>query len=94
MVALRWIGGALLAMFASLVIVSNVVGSWRASRRGGGYSSFPFLGGLVGAAALLALPAAKLHRWWWVPLLVDPYSVPLLVLWMVDRLRRGGNKRP
>ena len=40
----------------------------------------PLLGGLAGVGACLTLALPGLGEWWFVPLILDPGSVPLIIL--------------
>ncbi len=74
---------ALAGLGIGAIAVAVILGNWaivfRWYLRGKTGSQVPFLGGLLGAAAILvALPEAA-ARWWWVPALADPGSAGLVV---------------
>ncbi len=83
---------------AGLLLVWVVAGAsnalivllWLLKRRRA--SLIPIVGGLAGAAGLLLSPLGALHKWWWVPPVVDPGTLPLVVptvVWVVCvKLRR------
>jgi hypothetical protein len=48
----------------------------------------PLLGAGLLAAGMLVAPSRELHRWWWIPFLVDWGSVPGLVYSAVWHVRR------
>jgi uncharacterized membrane protein YhaH (DUF805 family) len=69
---LRWTISCLLILFSALVIVANiqiVLRGWRDKKSSG--SLVMIVGGLLGAIGLSAVPVHGLHRWWWVPLVLD-----------------------
>ncbi|MFN7935382.1 MAG: hypothetical protein U0R19_18785 [Bryobacteraceae bacterium] len=70
-------GWLLVAIFA-LVSAGNlaIVYRWLVLKVHG--SLVPLIGGVAGAAACILLPVDWLRRWWFVPLLVDPGSLPLM----------------
>lgn len=55
----------------------------------------PFVGGLVGMAGFLVMPFEAAATLWWVPLVLDPGCVPVLVwtpiglAWLAIRWFRG-----
>ena len=51
-------------------------------------SMVPLLGGLLGTVALIIVPLDGARFWWWVPLIVDLGSAPLMVATFIDWLRR------
>lgn len=71
----RWTLGLLLGAFSLHVIILNI-GVFYVQLRKIAYPSWiPVLGGVAGSAALLIIPMASLHSFWWIPLLVDPGTV-------------------
>ena len=63
-----------------------IVFGWYLRRRRG--SLVPLVGGLAGISACFTLPYHALRSWWYVPLLIDLGSLPLLVLTAVFHVRR------
>lgn len=49
-------------------------------------SLIPLVGGLTGAAGLLLLPLPELRACWWIPLVMDLGSAPLLAASIWDKL--------
>jgi hypothetical protein len=74
---LRWTFGGALIVFSAWVCVANasVLWIWYVQKRRPP-SWIPLVGGISGAAGLWLLPIAALHRWWWLPLVLDWGSVP------------------
>ena len=72
--------GYLLGAVFAVIGLANlaIVFGWLVLRRNG--TLIPLLGGLAGACACLALPVPALHQWWFMPLILDPGSAPLLIL--------------
>lgn len=71
--------GWLLAVIFVLVTAGNlaIVYRWLVLKRHS--SEVPVIEGVAGVAACFLLPSDSLHRWWFVPLLVDPGSLPLMM---------------
>jgi uncharacterized membrane protein HdeD (DUF308 family) len=55
-----------------------IVYRWFVLRRHG--ALVPFIGGAAGAIACFLLPADSVRHCWFIPLLVDPGAVPLIVI--------------
>lgn len=53
-------------------------------------SMIPFIGGLVGAGALILLPVQGARQYWWVPLILDPGSLLLGVMLLLGGRRHCG----
>jgi len=68
------------AVVFALVTAGNlaIVYRWFVLKRHG--SLVPLIGGAAGATACFLLPADWLRHWWFVPLLVDPGAVPLIII--------------
>jgi len=73
-----WIQFSLLGLMWLLVAGNNVVQLIEARRHGGKTSLTLFLGGIFGAAAVVACPVEGAWVWFWVPALLDPGSIPAL----------------
>jgi hypothetical protein len=87
---LRFSAAILLAGLYLVYAMCNLVMLWR-RWHGGNESLVPFICGISGAASLLLFPFWDLSRWWWVPVVTDPGTVPILVncaLCLFDRLFR------
>lgn len=52
-------------------------------------SMIPFVGGLVGSLGFVASPWRSLAQWWWVPLILDLGTVPLICQFAVFLIRGG-----
>lgn len=62
--------------------------------RGGARSSLvPFVGGFFGVGAALLSSDPAVRRYWWVPLIVDPGSIPIVLWTIFGLLRRTGAQR-
>lgn len=61
-----------------LVTASNIVSIVSAYRNRGTTSLTLFIGGIFGVIAVLVCPLKGTWVWFWVPLLLDPGSLPAL----------------
>ncbi len=83
MESLRWIIAFLFGVPALLLISGNwlLLFGWGLAVRRGAQSGFsfalPLFGGVAGVIACLACPWPEIQRWWWLPLLLEPYVVML-----------------
>lgn len=78
-IGLQWVAVGLFAVISVWMIVMNVAIFWN-NFHGKRYVSWvPAVGGMFGMLALLEMPFAGSHRWWWVPLVIDPGSAPGLL---------------
>ena len=85
----RWLSLTLfLGLIAVVFIVGNPVACWQARRRGRGYSSVPFIGGVAGAGACLCCPVHGVGYFAWVPLLLD-VTIVRFVAFLVGVVRQG-----
>lgn len=75
-------GGALIGIIGNWSVAMRYV-FWR--KRG---SCVPLVPGALGTAALLLLPWESAHRFWWIPLVVDVGTVPLVCALLIQRARR------
>lgn len=75
----RWIAGSILfLMFAWVAIFNALIIRVRIFEKK--YSSqIPIAGGLFGALAFSTLPLRWLNELWWLPLILDLGSLPLLI---------------
>lgn len=75
---IRWVLSIpLFAMFCWMAVVhahTFIVGFFRESP-----SMIPLFGAVFGSLAILIAPWADMHKWWWVPFVVDCGSLPLLL---------------
>jgi len=103
MFAIRWLLAGLLLLLFAVCALGNLVGPVQAIIRRKNYSMVPFIGGLAGMFGLLLAPAPELHRWWWVPLVLDLGTgflllsvVVAVVVWpvrrFVSRVTRSGRR--
>ena len=83
---LSWISGIILGIIFLGLATSNamVVASYLRDRRH--ISAIPIFGGLAGLFACFVLPVEGLRSFWWLPLVVDYGSAPLLVNFFVVRI--------
>jgi hypothetical protein len=73
---LRWVIFAVLLLPGSWVVILN----WSVPFRKRSGSFIPLLGGVLVAVAFAVVPAERLNILWWLPLLFDLGSAPLLLL--------------
>jgi hypothetical protein len=100
---LYWLRYLLAVAFAAMFLLAaipNFVIIVHYLRTGRGASRIPLVGGIFGSLAVLYLPRpweawwapGPWARWWWVPLVLDPGCLPMvvhLVLWLtIRRLKR------
>jgi hypothetical protein len=89
MKTLLWaLGTVLLAVFVSGATV-NLAVAWRFCSRGQRESLIPFLAGCAGAVGFLILPVNGLARWWWIPLVIDLGSAPMVIVALATLLRKA-----
>jgi hypothetical protein len=74
-VTLAWILTSVLGVLSLFLIVANYIGGFVARVSKANFSSIPFLGGIFGLLALLTCPIERVHRFAWIPLIVD-LSIP------------------
>jgi hypothetical protein len=48
----------------------------------------PFVGGVLCAVGIVMFPADTIAKWWWIPLIVDLGSTPLLLFLVVKYLKK------
>lgn len=92
---MHWFLFFVLSALCVWVVVGNaatVLAAWFAKRGG---SLAPLIGGLSGMLALLIAPIPGWRAWWWVPLVLDLGSLPLLLAclpaacaWIVQRRKQ------
>lgn len=75
---LPWIWFALFGLMWLLIAGSNLASLIEARRQGGTTSLTLFLGGFFGLAAALACPLQDAWIWFWLPMLLDPGSLPVI----------------
>jgi hypothetical protein len=92
MLWLRWIVAGFSLPLSVWLIGLNGLVFWKGYiRREQTASWISLLGGGLGAIALAAIPIEAVHRWWWVPLLLDWGSVPgfvYTIFWHVTKAKR------
>lgn len=81
-----WVVSGVLLSVSLFATIANYcyAAFWYFARRRN--SLIPFVGGLTGAAGWLLLPAPELRGCWWVPLMIDLGSAPLLAATIGDKL--------
>jgi len=50
-------------------------------------SAIPLVGGIAGALALVVLPFPKANGYWWVPLIIDYGTAPMMAFFFISRIR-------
>jgi hypothetical protein len=86
-----WLIGSFLLAFFAFCLLCNLVIVYRRIGRSERPSLILIAGGLAGMGAFLLLPVARLHRWFWLPLIVDlavPYSAAFLLPWILGQPRK------
>ncbi len=87
-----WIvAGILLTLFVLLSLgnATSVVASLWGKQP---ISAVPFLGGLAGVCGFLVVPISWLGRRWWLPLIVDYGSIPILVIFFIVRAAQSASR--
>ncbi len=87
---LPWIWFVLFGLMWLLIAGSNLKSLIEARRQGGTTSFTLFLGGFFGLAAVLACPLEGAWMWFWLPMLLDPGSLP--AIFHLVRTRWKGKK--
>jgi len=85
-VRLLTIAATVFLTLGTLLTGANYVGIARARRTQVGFSCVPILGGLLGCAGFLLLPKVRLLGF--IPPLVDPGCVPMMLALLVHALRK------
>lgn len=81
---LLWILTAIAAYVFALQAISNLAISIRQVRLKSSETLLLLVGGLAGVVAVLLMPVEGVRRYWWIPLLVDMGSLPIVV-WVIIR---------
>jgi hypothetical protein len=76
MIVLMWLLSLVLLLLGAWITIAN----WVITFRTKGGSPIPIVGGVFMAIALVMIPLDALHRFWWLPLIVDLGCLPMLVL--------------
>lgn len=87
------ISSILLIAFFVYFAIGQLAAAISARRNKRGYSGVPLFGGLAGALGFYLYPSGVYRPWWWVPLILDIYCVPMLIaiaVFWVRRLWRPG----
>ncbi len=74
----RWILAAPLLFLSVWAIIGNYVIIAIGLLRERGPSMIPIIGGVCGTLGLILLPIPEVHRYFWIPFLIDPWSVFML----------------
>ena len=84
-IVIRWILAIPFFLLFGVLAVCQIGSLMENSRNGKGTSVFPFIGGLSGVIGLAILDWKLALYWFWVPLLLDIASLPLLflILWQL-----------
>lgn len=75
---IQWIIAIAFLAFGGLIIVTNTAIAVLRFTRGRKSSMILIVGGVAAAIGIYALPNSTMHRWFWVPLLVDIGCVPIV----------------
>jgi hypothetical protein len=86
-----------LAVLSAAAVVGNIgIVLWQLFLGRKGISLVPLVGGLLGALAVLTFPREGLAMWFWIPLVLDPGTLililaPFVLLWrhLAGRDRNG-----
>jgi hypothetical protein len=84
---LRWFFATVFLLLFFLLAVANaysVAASFWHKRH---ISAVPFFGGIAGVLGFLVTPVKHVNEWWWLPLIVDYGSAPVLLAFFISRLR-------
>lgn len=84
----QWMLFSLFGLMWLLIAGNNIFHLIEARRHGGSTSLTLFLGGIFGAAAVIACPIENAWIWFWVPALADPGSIP--AIFQIMRAHRAG----
>jgi hypothetical protein len=74
---IRWVASIVLILGSLYIILLNLM-MWFGKKG----SLVPILGGWLGAVGINGLPMPALHRWFWVPLLLDLGSA----FWLISSM--------
>ena len=83
---------AVLLLLFGVAAIGNIILALDARFRGKRHSLAPFLGGAAGAVGAMVSPYPLLQAYWWVPLVADIGTVPLLAVTLVWVLAGGPRK--
>ncbi len=84
MLFLRWILGCVVLTYSICLMGFNNIIFWKSIvKREKAPSWIPLVGGVSAALAFLALPIIPLHKWWWLPLILDWGSLPGIVVTLI-----------
>lgn len=81
-----WVVGILLGIVFLVVFLANgiAVVTFIAKRRH--VSAIPLIGGIAGSLALLALPIPRVSAYWWIPLVIDYGTLPMVAYFFLSRI--------
>jgi len=77
---IRWILAVLFISFFGFMFFVN----WRIAfcnyvKRTSFTSVIPFIGGIAGSLGLLIFPVKQVNSFWWIPLITEWGSIPLII---------------
>ena len=77
---MAWLMPLTFGLLWLLIAGRNAYDLWQARRQGLSTSLTLFIGGLFGAAAVIAVPYPATVYWCWLPMVLDVGCLPALVL--------------
>ena len=85
MLTFRWTLTTILLLVFFLISVGNAFSAVAYLWQKRHISAVPFIGGIVGVCGFLIAPTGWLSHWWWLPLVVDYGSLPILIAFFISR---------
>lgn len=87
MESLRYIISGLLFIIFLWVAICNlwIIVRYYLKKQPG--STIPLIGGLSGVLALFVIPFNQLRSLWWIPLVIDWGSLPLVVTYLISLIK-------
>ena len=86
MYIVKWVCAVVLGLTFLALATANawaVVSYFRSKRH---VSAVPVIGGFCGSLALIVVPIYVQRGWWWLPLVLDYGSLPMLFSFFVFRI--------
>jgi TRAP-type C4-dicarboxylate transport system permease small subunit len=87
MIYVQWTATVIFLALSLLAMIGNwkIVISYVTTKKGATF--IPLFGGICGCLGLLACPNPTAFKLWWLPLLVDPGSVFMVVTYLIHIIR-------